>query len=113
MIEIGNRLSSPIEVWEHWPIGKLQKGDIVRVSWSYDGVHGPVYSEDTYLLIERISKDESHESWRTMVFGNSSNNGKVKNYDFHEHTIYSDDFQNDAPGDWQRVALMVRAEDRT
>lgn len=110
MIEIGNKTSLPIEVWERWPLGKLYKGDILRVSWWYDGVHGPVSSEDHYLLLDCLNKTDDEETWDCMIFDETTN-GDKKPATFRQHTINSSDFGAMEDGtDWQRIALIARAE---
>jgi len=114
MIELGDTTVRPIETWAYWPLGTLLKGDIVRVSWSYDGVHGPVYSEDTYLLVECTKKETTSEHWKCFVIISNLNGEQVpKPAQMREHNIYSEDFELTELGDWQRVSLMARAEDQS
>ena len=109
MIEIGNKTSVPIEVWEQWPLGRLQKGDILRVSWWYNGVHGPVSSEDHYLLLNCTEKSEEKEVWSTLIFDETTN-GEKRPGGFRQHTITSSDFGTVDGSDWQKIALIARAE---
>lgn len=110
MIEIGDTRNAPIQVWENWPHGHLRKGDILRVSWWYDGVHGPVSSEEHYLLLECLKVDEDEEVWDCMIFDETTN-GEKRPTEFRQHTIYSSDFVSmEDRTDWQRIALIARSE---
>jgi hypothetical protein len=110
MIEIGDTGNAPIQIWENWPHGHLRKGDILRVSWWYEGVHGPVSSEKHHLLLECPKVDEDEEVWDCMIFDETTN-GEKRPTEFRQHTIYSSDFRVMADSaDWQRIALIVRAE---
>lgn len=113
MTEPRHDTDSPLKTWETWPMDTMKKGDIVRVSWSYDGVHGPMWQEDTYLLTEIAEKKEESETWNALIVRQSSVNGEEKTGQFRQITIHSDDFKNEIDGDWQRIALLVRAEEMT
>ena len=111
MIEIGHETDSPLETWKDWPRGTLRKGDIVRVSWNYDGVHGPVWVEDTYLLLEGFEDEDKSECWSALVISEKDGTGEKNIGKFRRVTIHSEDFRYEGVGDWQRISLMVRAED--
>lgn len=110
MIEIGKKPVDPIETWSSWPAGKLHKGDLLRVSWSYEGVHGPVYHEDNYILLECVMLDNDKETWDCLIFDRIVNGEKRETEKLRHHTIYSSDFESNLDGDWQRISLIARAE---
>lgn len=108
MTKLGS--AKPIETWKSWPHGKLRKGDVVTVFWCYEGIHGATYAEDNYLLLECIMKNDQIENWSTMIIGGGEISGQQYSGSFLEHIIYSRDFDNETFEDWQRVALMMRAD---
>ena len=109
MIDLGSTTIEPIESWDHWPLNRLKKGDIVRVCWTYDGVHGPVWSEDIYLLMECTSK-KGNENWKVTQLFENRNGMKTETTNFKQSWIHSNEFTNEIPGDWQRISLIARAD---
>lgn len=110
MTDLGDTAAEPLKSWDCWPHNYLQKGDIIRVCWSYDGVHGPCWSEDIYLLMGRETKEKS-ETWHVTQLYEDRNGMKNHKINFKQLWIASEDFEHGAPGDWQRISLLARAED--
>lgn len=110
MTDLTNTNLPPIEGWEHWPLGKFQKGDLIKVVYAYDGIHGPVHSEYMYLLLACTKKEISSERWSCFVI---VSNDETQLTNMYEHTIDSEDFESfkqTDPDDWQRIFLIARNE---
>lgn len=108
MIENDNKSESPLRVWDSWPYGELKKGDILKVSWWYDGVHGPVTSEDFYILLG-CKNEEKEEKWDCIIFS-SCINGEKRHAPFRHQVICGDDFGNSDSSEWQQISLIARSE---
>ena len=95
----------PLQVWSRWPLASLEPGDIIRIKWSYEGVHGPVYNEDVYLLLSRSEKQTDKEVWECMSYF-SHESGKTAKILMQRFEVHSEEFDL---GPWQEIALMSRS----
>lgn len=111
MTDSEDKVDLPAQAWGTWPLDTLKKGDIVRVTWSYNGVHGPMWHEDMYLLAEITEKSSSSETWNALILGSSSWHSKEMTGRYQQITIDSKDFMNGLDNNWQQISLLARTKD--
>ena len=87
--------------WDHWPPEVFLVGDLIHVHWKYLGVHGVCTSHDTFLLLEKMSYDDT-EIWKVARI----EDGKVVSFD----EVSCWDYRDEDDGDWHEVTLISRPQ---
>lgn len=97
------------KVWHNWPLNTFQKGDLLKLEWSYENILCNVIVEEYFLLLQSCNSTLASEAWKVSLISETANGVLAPNPEYKEYVLESQDLVS-RQFEWLKISLIARAD---